>query len=639
MNKHRSKKDKQVTASQVIPQPAQKLFKVEWKALAIPALILVSTLITYWPSLQHGFIWDDTFYVEKNSLIRSFNLQEIFSRFVVGNYHPLTMLTLAAEYACFGLNPFFYHLVNLLIHLLNVVLVGYLALRLSKQMLIAYGVALLFALHPMHVESVAWISQLKDLLYTFFFLLSCLCYLQYTAHAQRTFYLLALLMFSLSLLSKAMAVSLPLVLLLIDYLQERTFTRKTIMEKIPFFILSILFGVIAIIAQQSSNAIGLKSNYHFIDRIVLAGSSFFQYLFKFLVPVRLSAFYPYPLRADHALPWLMYVYLALALFILAFTFYSIRYTRSIFFGIGFFTVTIFIVLQLLPVGDAMMADRYSYLPSFGICYMAGIGLNKLWQQQNRIILIIGCGIWLCVLSILSFIRCGIWKDGVTLWGDVISQFQHVPIAYNNRGVDYYRQKQYDLALPDFNKALQLQPDYTWAYLSRGAVYEVQHQIDQALQDYSKAIALNPRFADAYLNRGNLFKTQGRAAEAIKDYTRLMSINPDFLEAYVNRGYLYMNSGKLNEAVADFSRAIELNPDFSTAYFNRGQIFNKQNRYTAAIDDFSKVIELNPNDAEAIYFRGIAYYTTGNKISACSDIQEAARLGYQVPPQAIIEICN
>lgn len=558
---------------------------------------------------------------------------------MVGNYHPFTILTLAAEYAFFGLNPFYFHLVNLVLHLLNSTLAGLLTFRLSKDQLTAYTVAVLFAMHPMHVESVAWISQVKDLLYSCFFLLSVLSYVRYNERGVKKYYFLALLMFCLSLLSKAMAVSLPLVLFLVDFLQERKINRRQVLEKVPFLLLATLFGAIAIVAQRSLNAIPVHSIYHFGDRLVFAFSSFFQYLIKLAIPLQLSAFYPYPEQHGHFMPWYIYASMGLTLVLIALAIYSLRHTRKMLFSLGFFAVTIFVVLQLLPVGDAMMADRYSYLSSFGIFYLAGTGLSSFMNQQNRVIAMLACGLYGISLGVLTFLRCGVWEDGVHLWSDVIRQYQHVPIAYTNRGVDHYRLKQYDLALTDFNKAIQLQPDYAWAYLSRGAVHEVQQKKAEALADYNKAITLNPSFQDAYLNRGNLYKSEGKVEEAITDYSKVIAMNPACLEAWVNRGYLYMNHGKLNEAVDDYSRAIELSPDYAIAYFNRGQIFNRQSRFTAAIDDFSTVITLNPNDAEAIYFRGIALYTTGNKSSACSDIQEATRLGYQVPPQAMIEICN
>ena len=255
----------------------------------IPLFIIVLiSFIVYLPVLQNGFVnLDDDKYIQNNPMLAAFNLNEIFSRFVEGNYHPFTMLIYSVEYQFFGLNAEGYHAVNLLLHLLNVILVFYVVLYLSNKTEVALVASLLFGIHPLHVESVAWASELKDLLYTFFFLSGWICYLRYLKESKTKLYIYCLLLFLLSLMSKAMAVSLPVVLLLTDYFKGRKLNAKVWLEKIPFFTLSILCGVVAIFAQKSMGAIQDLDVFPLFQRMVFACYSFITYLFKLFIPVDL----------------------------------------------------------------------------------------------------------------------------------------------------------------------------------------------------------------------------------------------------------------------------------------------------------------------------------------------------------------
>lgn len=346
-------------------------------------LIILITFIAFLPVLQNGFVnFDDDRYILNNPMLASINLSDIFSSYIVGNYHPLTMLIYAIEYQFFGLNAGGYHAVSLLLHLLIVILVFYVVLSLSNRKEVALVASLLFGIHPLHVESVAWASELKDLLYTFFFLASWLCYLRYLKEPKRKFYFYCLFLFLLSLLSKGMAVSLPVVLLLTDYFKGRKLNAKAWLEKAPFFALSIIFGIVAIIAQKSGGAIQDLEVYPLVQRIAFACYGFITYLLKFVVPYELCTYYPYPLKSVAGIPGWYYIYPIVLLALIAFVFYSLRFSKKFFFGIGFFTITVFLVLQLLPVGNTIMADRYSYIPSIGIFYLAGEGFYRLWQKKK-----------------------------------------------------------------------------------------------------------------------------------------------------------------------------------------------------------------------------------------------------------------
>jgi tetratricopeptide (TPR) repeat protein len=646
-----------------------------WKYYAALGGILLVTLVAYLPILQNGLLdWDDHAYINNNPLVHSIDLKQIFSRYVQGNYHPLTILTLAIEFHFFGLNATAYHAVNLVLHLMNVVLVFYAILLLSNKPGIALVVSLLFGIHPLHVESVAWAVELKDLLYTFFFLASYIFYLKYIKEKQTRFYVFALLLFLTSLLSKAMAASLPMVMVLTDYFLGRKFDRKSLIEKAPFFALAIALGIVAVLAQQSSDAIQDMELFTFPQRIAFASYGFITYLFKLLFPLQLSAYYPYPMKSPNGdIPISFYAYVLLVAVFSAAVFYSIRTSRKLIFGIGFFSVTIFLVLQLLPVGSTIMADRYSYIPSIGIFYLAAEGLLLLWEKNLQVLAICLLGVFTIFFSTKTYARCGIWKNEITLWTDVIDQNQTIAPVYNNRGAAYQDEKRYTEAIADFTKAVELKPDYAEpynnraviftdenkypqalddlnkaiaakpryaeAYSNRGIVFMQAKKYDEALSDYSKAIELNPSFTEAYVNRANILRDMKKFDQALKDYNKAIEINPDFPKAYVNRGTLFMLENKSDDALRDLAKAIALKPDLAEAYYDRGIVFYNEKKYPDAIADYSKAIELKTNYADAYFNRGVAKYYAGDKQGCCADLQQAGRMGHPSVAGAYAQLCN
>ena len=572
---------------------------------ALAAIVVISMLV-YLPVLHNGLLaWDDQYYILDNPLIYNIHLGDIFSKNVMGNYHPLTVLTLAIEYKIFGLDATGYHAVNLLIHLLNVILVFYAILLLNDKPGIALVASLLFGIHPLHVESVAWASELKDLLYTFFFLASYICYQKSIKDLNRKYYAFAIILFLASLLSKAMAASLPLVLLLTDYLKGRKFETKVLLEKAPFFLLAIIFGIVAIAFQKSPEFVQEVTSFSFLQRIAFACYGFITYLYKFFVPINLSAYYPYPLKTGNAIPIIYYGYIIILAALVAGSIYSLRFTKKIVFGLGFFAVTVFLVLQLLPIGDAIMADRYSYIPTIGLCYLAGEGMGYAWTKSYKWIAVVILSVFVVFFSITTYKRSQVWKDDWTLWDDAIQKYQTIPLAYYNRGLAYMNAGQLDLALNDYNKAIELKPKYTEAYVNRGNILRDNGRQDEALNDYNKAIEINPIFSIAYFNRGILFMNQNRVNEALSDYNKTIEIRPTYYKAYSNRGVLFVNEKRYEEAIRDYSSAIDLQPDYSIAYYNRA----------------------------------MAKYYAGKKEEGCLDMQKAASQGYLKAQEAIPQLCN
>lgn len=595
------------------------------KIVGVLALIILITIIAYLPVFHNGLLaWDDEGYIKYNPLVWSFNLKEIFSQNVMGNWHPVTILVLATEYHLFGLSPAGYHAVNLLLHLLNVLLVFFAVYLLCNKAPIALITALLFGIHPLHVESVAWIAELKDLLYTFFFLASLIFFLKYTKDKQMKYYLYSLLLFLVSLLSKAMAASLPLVFILTDYFKGRRIDKKTLIEKAPFFLLALIFGVVAIMAQKSTGATQLTTNFTFPQRIVFASYGFISYLIKLVFPLNISSFYPYPLIKD-GIPFLYYACLILLAGLIAYTIYSRRFTNKILFGIGFFTITVLLVLKLLPVGKAIMADRYSYIPSIGIFYLAGEGFLFLWNKPLRWPAVAVLGLSAMLFSVKTYARCGVWKDDMALWNDVISRDQHVAEAYYNRAILFMNEKRNDEAVKDFNRVIELEPGYANSYNGRGVILTGEKRNSEAVSQFNKAIELNPNYADAYNNRGFALMNDKRMDEAMRDFNKAIELKEGYAEGYYNRGTAFVNQGKADEAIRDFTKAIELNPAYTEAFNNRGSLYVNLGKYPEALKDLNRAIELKAGNAEAYYNRGILFSGQRKNDEALKDFSKAIEL--------------
>jgi tetratricopeptide (TPR) repeat protein len=621
-------------------KPIKQVKKNKYSELVGLAISVLISLIAYLPAFHNGLLaWDDDYYIKNNPLIFSIDLKAIFSQNIMGNYHPFTILVFAVEYYFFGLNATGYHAVNILLHLLNVILVFYTVYLLSDKAGVALVASLLFGIHPLHVESVAWVAELKDLLYTFFFLASYIFYLKYLKSPKIKFYLFALLLFSVSLLSKALAASLPVVILLTDYFKGRKITLKTLLEKLPFLLLALTLGLVAVLAQRSFGAISDTSFFTFPQRLVFASYGFISYLIRLMFPLDLCAYYPYPVISGGVIPLHYYAYLLFFLALAAFVIYSLWFSKKLFFGIGFFAVTVFLVLQLLPVGGAIMADRYIYIPSIGIFYLAGEGFNFLWQKKIKLVALIILSVLTVFFSIKTYARCGVWKSDMTLWNDVIDQYQTIGYAYYNRGVVFMNEQRIDEAFNDFNKAIELKPDYAEAYNDRGIVFMNKNREDAAFNDFNKAIELKPGYADAYNDEGLVFMNEKRDTAAVKDFDKAIELNPGYVNAYNNRGVLLMNEERNNEAMHDFKKAIELKPGNADSYNNLGCIFFKEKKWEEAITNYSKVIALKPDYAQAYYNRGLAEFNSDKKDAACTDLKQAANLGYQPAIKTSSQICK
>ena len=396
------------------------------------------------------------------------NLAEIFTTpEYKGNYHPLTTLSWAVEYTLFGAEPLVYHLDNLILHLVNSILVLGLIHLITGKPWVAVVTALLFAVHPLRVESVAWISERKGLLSSLFFIASLIGYVRYVKNDDKGAYAAAIGLFVLSLLAKSTAVSLSLALILFDVVLRRRLDRRALYDKIPFFALSAIFGVVAIRAQEMSGSI--HAGFSVASKVTLASESLLFYLGKSLVPLRLSAIYPYSGSGS----WL---HLVAVLGLAALVALSWKYTRKIVFGFGFFFVNIIFLLQIVAVGKFPAADRYTYLPLIGLFYLVGEGFAALLRKATdlpsrgyRAALYAGLGVLIAASSALTWQRTVVWRDSVSLMNDVIDQYPKEAQGHINRAMAIAATDP-EGALEDYTLAIRYSPFRAVSFNNRGLLF-------------------------------------------------------------------------------------------------------------------------------------------------------------------------
>ena len=542
-------------------------------------IILLLTILVYSNSLFNGFTnWDDTTYIHNNHFIKiitAHSIKLMFSTVYFGNYHPLTTLSYAIEYKLFGLNPFPYHFDNLLLHLINVVLVFYFIKSLSGRDEIAFITSLFFAIHPMHVESVAWISERKDVLYSMFYLASLIAYLKYIYDLKAGkeihkstlsvfYYPLSVIFFICSLLSKPAAVTLPLILFLIDYFYDRIKVYdlksmfKSIVEKIPFLILSVILGII-IFRNQSQMLNDNPAHFGILHRIFIIYYSIAFYFIKLFAPFNLSALHVSEIHLSLILVLKYFIAPVAALFVFWLISVKLKILRKEFmFGILFFLINLSLILHIIPFGNPLVSERYSYIPYVGLfytiaCYFYYI-LNKYHNIFLKVTLYSIFIIAVVGFSFLTYSRNKVWKNSETLWEDVISKTPsneaYIGLVAIKQPLSYYKQPKYY-----YETLLRLNSRSAYSYMGW---YELEnHDYVNAIHEFDKALINNPNDAVSLNNRGYAKLKLHDLIGSLNDINRFIRLNPDNCYAYMNFGLYYVEMNNMNEACDNFKKALKL----------------------------------------------------------------------------------
>ena len=553
-------------------------------------LLVALTIMAYQPVWRAGFIWDDDSFLTNNPIIKSADgLYRLWFTASTPDYYPMTSSLLWLEWRLWANHPLGYHLVNVLLHAFSAVLLWRALLRLNISG--ALLAAALFALHPVNVQSVAWITERKNTLCMFFYAGTLLTWLKFEDSGRRRWHGLALAAFALALLSKTAVAPLPVVLLGIAWWRRGRVGWKDVRRVVPFFVMAAALCWVTVWFQYH-RSIGpeVVRTDGFWSRLAGAGWAVWFYLYKAALPLNLIFVYPrWQIDARNVLS-----YLPLVLVAAAFVFCwrcGRGWGKALFFGLAYFVVMLLPILGFLNIyfmRYSLVADYWEYFAIIGPMALAAAVIKRP---------ILAAAI-LLALGALTWKQCGMYVDDETLWQTTLRRNPDCWLAHNNLGLDLLTGAgQVDEAIAHFQKALEIKPDYADACYNLGMALGQKGRLDEAIAQYQKALNINPDLADAHNNLGNALMQRGRADEAVAHYQQALQIKPDLAEAHMNLGNIFFQQGRMREATAHYQQALQIKPDLAEAHRNLGNIFGQQGRMEEAITHYQQALQIQPDDPE------------------------------------------
>jgi pentatricopeptide repeat protein len=601
-------------------------------------LLILATVAVYAPVRDHKFLsYDDHEYVAENIVVhRGLTLEGIHWAFTTthaNNWHPLTWLSHMLDCQFYGLNPRGHHLTNVVLHVANTILLFLLLAKISGALWPSALVAALFALHPLHVESVAWVAERKDVLSTFFFLTTLWAYVWYTAAPSLPRYLSVFLSFALGLLAKPMLVTLPFVLLLLDYWPlgrlhpptkattgrrkavpaasswDRRLALRLVLEKVPLLALTAISSILTLVAQKTGMMALEKISFFY--RFTNALVAYVRYLGKTFWPVNLAVFYPHPGNGLH-----LWQAAGAGLFLTGVTYLILKNGREHpYLPVGWFWFlgTLVPAIGLVQVGDQAMADRYTYIPLIGIFIILAWGAKELtakWRVE-RIAVPLGVAVLLVLLIPLARVQVGYWRNSVMLFEHAAAVTENNYLAYNMLISGYAKEKKFDRALDMFGKAIQARSSPAEAYFRIGLVYGEQNMFDKAEGAIRKAIQYKANDGRFYYALGGVLAGKGKIDEAIAMYEKAIQFKPHFADAYNNLGVNYGRQGRIDEAIAALKKAIELAPGLAKAYCNLAIAYGQQGNIEAVMKTLQRASKIDPENADVKRMLNLVKENDGN----------------------------
>jgi Tfp pilus assembly protein PilF len=570
-------------------------------------------LIVIVPFYQTGefkfVIYDDGQYILGNKNIQTgFDKNSVswaFTTLFACNWQPLTWLSLMLDYNMYGTSAGGYHVTNMQIHLINTLLLFLILSRMTGELWKSGFVAALFAVHPLHVESVAWVMARKDVLSTMFWLLTMAAYAYYADNPSLRRYAWVFVLFALGLMSKPMIVTLPVVLLLLDYWPLRRFRggaftagRRLILEKIPLIALSAIVSAITIHAQGQGGALKPLEDSGFSERMANAVVSYGGYVIKMLWPMNLAFFYPYPTSFPLSVALLSVIFLGAVCF---FVNRHIRTAPYLLTGWLWYLIALLPVSGIIQVGDQAMADRYTYVPLIGLFIAIAWGVPDLLKGSPfyKYFIPAAAGTSILLLVMLTYNQTGVWKDSRVLFEHAIAVTEGNHVAHNNLGIHFLSRKRFDEAASQFEKAVQLKPFDEKLLNNLGIALYRQTKYDEAMTYYLRAIAVNPLFADSYYNAADACLHGGRDDEALEYYKKALHLRPGRAAAEHNAAVILIRQEKLDEATIYLRAAIRHHPEYAVARNRLAVVLTRKNRISEAIDELNEALRINPRYTEAI----------------------------------------
>jgi len=611
-------------------------------------ILMLTTVIVFWQVGKHEFVnYDDDVYVTENPQVQTgLTRQSLIWAFTTthgANWHPLTWLSHMLDCQLYGLNPRGHHLTNLLFHLANTLLLFVVLRRMTGALWQSGFVAALFALHPLHVESVAWVAERKDVLSGFFWLLTMWTYVRYVERPGPKRYILTFFIYGLGLMAKPMLVTLPFVLLLLDYWPLNRFQTGTshvdspissqtksslialVWEKLPLFALAAVSSVATFVVQQRGGAVKSVEVFPMAIRIANALLSYVFYVKKMVWPQGLAFFYPHP---GMNLP--MWKPVAAGLLMLSISIsVALGARRHPYLLVGWlwYLGTLVPVIGLVQVGTQAMADRYSYLPLIGLFVIVAWGVGefaKKWPHL-RILAPFLAAIVLIGLSVCSWWQIKYWKNSVTLFEHTLRVTDNNSPIHNNLGNVLAQQGMFEEAVAHYTRALEIRPNDVNIHINLAVSLTSLGKLEEAIANFNTVLKIKPDHAEAYNNLGNALVMQGRIDEAVANYSRALEIRPTDAEAHNNLGAALAAMGKLREAIAHFSQALRFKPDYAEAHYNLGMALATEGKLQEAIAHFSQALRFKPDYAKAHHSFGIVLAHQGHHREAIDHFREAIKL--------------
>jgi tetratricopeptide (TPR) repeat protein len=615
--------------------PANKQSKKKW---LIALALIAMTATAYWEIAGHGFVsYDDDVYVVSNAHVQRGiswdNVAWAFRTTSAANWHPLTWLSHMLDVQLFGLNPAGHHFTSLLLHITNVVLLFLVLEVMTGALWPSTLVAALFAIHPINVESVAWIAERKNLLSTAFWLLTMWMYVRYASHPGWNKYLAVLASFALALMCKPMVVTLPFALLLLDYWPldrlrntaadspndktdnpgkrsreveaTRAYPRRSLsqlaIEKAPLVLLAAVSSVITVRAQQAGGAVGTTEVFPLSVRFENAAVSCADYLLDLVWPFRLAVFYPHPRTALPA--WQVGLAALVLLGITAIVVRRALLSRYLPMGWLWYLGTLIPVIGIVQVGLQSRADRYAYVPLIGIfiviAFYAGERAKGHAAHENRFAIAAACV--LIALTIVTRVQASYWRNSITLFQRAVEVTKDNYVAHNNLGELLAQQGNLDEAAAHFADALEINPSFAHARHNMGMILVQRGKLDEAISEFSKAVEMEPTFTDAYNKLGAALASRGKLDEAIVNFSKAIEIDPAYGSAHANLGSVYEQQGKISDAIAAYSRALQFTADTTMAaqtHFKLGRLLARTGKRKEAVRHYTEALRLKPDFTQA-----------------------------------------
>lgn len=582
-------------------------------SVLVPAGVALITLVAFLPVLHDGFVaWDDDKNFVDNPLYRGLGpaqLHWMWTTFHMGHYVPLSWMTLGLDYELWGMNPSGYHLTNLLLHTASAVVVYFVARRLMAEVLVGRGArltaafaALLFAVHPLRVESVAWVTERRDVLSGLFYFSSILAYLRWRdASSNRRWYVAALALFAAALLSKATSMTLPAVLLIIDVYPLRRIggavgwwsaaARRVYAELAPFAVLAAGTAALSIVALHP------PAQLDFSQKLAVSAYSLLFYVWKTIAPTGLSPLYEMPQHVDATAAR----YVAGSVFTVALV-AAAWLTRRRWPGasacVAAFVVVTMPMLGVVQNGPQISADRYTYLAAPALAMLAAGALWSAVRFLSPQLVATGGSIIVLALSSLTWSQSTVWRDSKTLWSRVLDVDSTSSIAQSAMANVLYRENDVDAGIEHSRRAIEIAPGYAEAYNGLGVGLARQGKDTDAIAQYEKALELKPVFDDAENNLGIVLARQGDVTAAIQHYERALEINPGNSDAQVNWGNALVRLNRPQDAIVHYEAALRLRPENADAHHNWGVALARQGKFDEAIDHFRAAIALDSAHVEA-----------------------------------------